>query len=261
MGRIFGIWISQAIGLSVIVGLVFIGLKAFDMDVGTTMAWVSGVACYWVLSAITVLPWNVHFMSRDVLDAMLATEEKGGTIDTRDRDYAVLARNRSGQVAIAIHIISATAFAALAAYTPLGTIGYFAAVAALGLTVVRPAIRSVEHVLGRLNAIEGRTHFPRDDVYDLKERMDKLAHFDDIAKELREDFKETREEIQKTHEDAWRGINEESKAFGTRVDALDKHISQMHREVSDKIDTFDDAVAFKTAWDRIAPEIGKVFRS
>lgn len=260
MGRSFQRWVWQAILFTFFTAAIFLLLRWLQINIGDVTLWVSGVAIYWVLSGITILPWNVYFRADETLEEMRKTEEKGGVCNEKDKEYAKKAKRKSGLLAVILHCLTAIGFLLLAMFTQLGVICYLAAVAALGLTILRPAIHSVEHILVRLNHIQEAVRFPRDDVYDLKERLGKLEHYDETAKSLQKMFDERYEDLQKAYEEKVELHHQLSEKSANRVKELEQVILKVQREIVNKIDTFDDAVAFKTAWERVAPELGKIFR-
>lgn len=260
MGRSFQKWVWQAILFTAFTAGIFLLLQWLNVNIGEITLWVSGVAIYWVLSGITILPWNIYFIADQTLQEMRKTEEKGGNCNEQDKEYAKRAKRKSGILAVCLHCFTAIFFLLLALFTDLGNICYLAAGAALGLTILRPAIHSVEHILARLNDIQELVRFPRDDVYDLKIRIAKLEEYDETAKTLQKIFNERYEELQKAYDEKCEILQSLSEKNSNRVKELEQMILKVQREITSKIDTFDDAVAFKTAWERVAPELSKIFR-
>lgn len=261
MGKSFKKWVWQAILFSLFTALVFMFLKWLNLQVGTAALWVSGVAMYWVLSGITILPWNVYFAADDTLFEILETERKGGKVVEQDKKFALLAKRNSLIVAVLIHIFTSIIFFILALFTDLGSICYLAAGAALSLTILRPSIRAVDHLVSRLNSIGNHAKYPRDDIYDLKERLQKLEFYDKTAEDLQKKFQERYEELRKEFDNKCIIIQNAYDKPTQRIREFENLLDHMQKELSDKIDSFDDAVAFKTAWERVVPEFAKIFRS
>lgn len=234
-------------------------MKWLKIPVGTAVLWISGVIIYWILSAITILPWNLFFKADDVLDDMRRTEEKGGKIDEKDKTYALKMKKKAGITAVVIHLVTAASFLAVAIHQS-STMYYIAALAALFLTILRPSIRSIEHSIQRLSDIHHTAKFPRDDVFELKTRLQKLEDYDKKAKELRELFNERYEDLLAKYDEKCAQIEDKYNKNQTTIKKFEKQLLHMHREIIEKIDSFDDAVAFKTAWERLAPEFAKIFR-
>lgn len=260
MHRSFHKWIGQAVLFTILTVCLFLLLKWLNAPIGTVTLWVSGVAIYWVLSGITILPWNIYFVADDTLDEMRKTEDKGGTVNPQDKAYAQQAKRKAGILAISAHLLTAVVFLLLAIFTALGSICYVAAGAALALTILRPAVRSVEHIVARLQTIQERSRFPRDDVYDLKKRLGELENYDAVAKELQKSFDATCKALQQSHDEQCAAMHAGFEKNSQRVHELEQAILLVQREITQKIDTFDDAVAFKTAWERVVPELAKIFR-
>ena len=261
MGRSFQKWIWQAILFTIFTAGIFLLLNWLQINIGAVTLLVSGVAIYWVLSGITILPWNIYFVADETLEEMRKTEEKGGKCNPQDKEYSQKARRKSGVLAVFLHCLTATLFLLLAIFTDLGMICYLAAGAALGLTILRPAMHSVEHILSRLKNIQETVRFPRDDVYELKNRLSQLEYYDQTAKDLQKTFDERYQQLQKAYDEKCEGLQSNWEKNSNRVKDLEQIILRVQREITTKIDTFDDAVAFKTAWERVAPELGKIFRA
>lgn len=260
MGRYFHQWIWQAILFTILTLMVFLVLKYFQLTVGTVALWVSGVAIYWVLSGLVILPWNIYFAADDALEEIRQTQEKGGKINDYDKEYATATKKKARFWAILLHIFTALVFFILAIFTQYGTICYVAAGAALGLTGLRPAIRTMEHMLARLSHIQDKARFPRDDVYELKQRVAKMEYYDTVAKQLDESFDKKSKELTGLFDSKCEAMQEAVDKQAARIRELEQLILHVQGNISNKIDSFNDAVAFKTAWERVAPELAKLFR-
>ncbi|NUM35512.1 MAG: hypothetical protein HUU50_13275 [Candidatus Brocadiae bacterium] len=261
MGRSFSKWIWQAIVFTFFTAVVFTILNWLNWKMGTATLWVSGVVIYWVLSGITILPWNVYFAADEALHEILETERKGKQCNEEDKVFARKARRNAGIIAVFIHVFTALVFFLLALFTDLGLICYLAAAAAIALTVLRPSMRAMEHIVSRLQNIGRHARFPRDDIYDLKERILKLESYDKTAEQLQKEFHQKTEELKKEYEVRCTMIQEAYEKPVQRIREFEKLLDYMQKEIIDKIDSFDDAIAFKTAWDRVAPELAKIFHS
>ena len=252
-------WMSQAIIFTFFTACVFFAMKWLEINVGTAVVWISGIVIYWILSAITILPWNLFFKADDVLEDMRKTEEKDKDIDAKDKEYAIKMKKISGIAAIAIHLVTASVFFIIAILNS-NNLYYIASVAALCLTVLRPFIRSIQHALGRLSTIHHNAKFPRDDVFELKRRIDQLEYYDETAKELKKTFDKRYKDLIEQYNESCAHIQKQYQQNEATIRNFEKQLMNIHSEIIDKIDSFDDAVAFKTAWDRVAPELAKIFR-
>ncbi|MDX1977631.1 MAG: hypothetical protein SFT94_08150 [Pseudanabaenaceae cyanobacterium bins.68] len=170
----FGLW-AATLGLAAF-GL----LQWLKLPTGNITDWIVGVAIFAWLLAIATIPWNIHFGAREVLLEAEVSSEQGMPLDQRKLAYVRLLAKRSLIGAIALHLISAVSFYALAAsgYTNLG---YGAAIAALLLTFFRPLVRAYRFWLTRLESIRQQFLYPREDVISLRQRVQDL---EDKTREL-----------------------------------------------------------------------------
>jgi hypothetical protein len=81
-----------------------------------------------------------------------------------------------------LHVISAIALYVLAS-SGIGTIGYVGAIAALLLTVLRPAISAYEYIAQRLSLISQQIDYPREDVMELRQRF---ANLEESVRQINE---------------------------------------------------------------------------
>ncbi len=253
-------WVWQAIIFTIFSICVFFTLNWFQINIGTATLWVSGVLSYWVLSGLVILPWNVYFAADDALNEIAQTEEKGGKPSEQDKEYAKIVKKRAGKIAIISHIITSLIFLFLAIFTTIGIIAYIGAFAAILLTGLRPAIRTMEHVRYRLRSIQDKAKFPRNDVYELQKRVLQLEEYDQIAKDLKEVFIKKTQELQKDFSEKIEAVHEIAESQNSKIRDIEKMLIHQQNVIVQKIDSFEDAVAFKTAWDRVAPELAKIFR-
>lgn len=253
-------WIWHGILFTIFTALLFTVLQWFQINPGDITLWVSAVVIYWVLSGITILPWNLYFAADDVLQEMRETEEKGGTPNAQDKTYAVQVKKRAFWLALCLHLVTALAFLALAVFTQLGMICYVASLAALALLLLRPSMRAVDHMVARLQRLGERARFPRDDVYELKKRVTEMAGYDDTAKQMQKSFDAKCEELDRNYKEHLAAAQDIMDKHSRRIKELEYMIEHIQQGISDKINTFDDAVAFKTAWDRVVSELAEAVR-
>ncbi|MEQ9355496.1 MAG: hypothetical protein RIG63_07755 [Coleofasciculus chthonoplastes F3-SA18-01] len=159
--------------LGIITLLIFGILQWLHISAGHFLDWVIGVASFWWLLVVVTVPWNVHFEAKSVLVDAAQSAEKGMQIDTKQVNYAQVVATRSLWVAIALHILSAIGLYTLAA-TGISAVGYVSSGAALLLTALRPAIRLYEYLAARLAMIRREFKYPREDVYQLRDRVSNL---------------------------------------------------------------------------------------
>lgn len=166
-------FIGFSSGLVVLVLLTFGILQWFHIPAGSIIDWVIAVAIFeWLLVIVTV-PWNIHFEAKAVLDEAAVSAEKGIRVDKKQVEYANVVAKRSLIVAIALHLLSAAGLYALAA-TGITAVGYLSSGAALLLTALRPAVRTYEYLAARLSMIRQELTYPREDIWELRNRFSTL---------------------------------------------------------------------------------------
>jgi hypothetical protein len=166
-------FISFSIGLVVLVLASFGVLQWLHIPAGSLIDWVIGAASFWWLLVIVTVPWNVHFQAKEVLAEAAVSVEKGTEVDEKQLKYVGNLANRSFWVAIALHVFSAVGLYTLAA-TGISAVGYISSGAALLLTALRPAVRTYEYLAARLTMIRQEFTYPREDVWELRNRVSTL---------------------------------------------------------------------------------------
>jgi hypothetical protein len=122
---------------------------------------------------IVTVPWNVHFQAKEVLAEAAVSVEKGTEVDEKQLKYVGNLANRSFWVAIALHVFSAVGLYTLAA-TGISAVGYISSGATLLLTALRPAVRTYEYLAARLAMIRQEFTYPREDIWELRNRFSTL---------------------------------------------------------------------------------------
>jgi hypothetical protein len=166
-------FISLSIGLVVLVLASFGALQWLQIPAGNLIDWMIGAASFWWLLVIVTVPWNVHFQAKEVLAEAAVSVEKGIAVDPKQVKYAEVLAKRSFWVAIALHLFSAVGLYTLAA-TGISAVGYVSSGAALLLTALRPAVRTYEYLAARLAMIRQELTYPREDVWELRNRFNTL---------------------------------------------------------------------------------------
>ncbi|MBD2594815.1 hypothetical protein H6G74_10800 [Nostoc spongiaeforme FACHB-130] len=167
------LFISSILGIFTILLLAFGVLQWFHIPAGNFLDWIIGGASFWWLLVIVTVPWNVHFQAKEVLAEAAQSSEKGIPVDGKQVKYVQLLAKRSLWLAIALHIFSAIGLYILAA-TGISAVGYISSGAALLLTILRPAIRAYEYLYARLTMISQEWKYPREDIYELRNRFSEL---------------------------------------------------------------------------------------
>ncbi|UOQ50888.1 hypothetical protein [Hymenobacter cellulosivorans] len=166
-------FLATLTAVTLLVLLIFTGLHLLHMSTGTLVDWIIGIGIFWWLAAVVVLPWNTHFAAQDVLEEARQSREKGIAVSEETVGFAQRLARRFLWLAIALHLLSALTLYLLA-YYQLTVVGYAASAAALLLTFARPAQRAYEHLSRRLQAMTRHIHYPREDVVELRTRIQDL---------------------------------------------------------------------------------------
>ena len=159
--------------LTGMVFLTFFGLQLLHVSTGRLVDWLVGVAVLWWLAAIIILPWDAHFAALDVVEQARDSRANGIVVDDETVAFARRVASRFKALAIGLHLLTAAGLVALA-YFRVVPLGYTAAIAALALTVVRPAQRAYEHLATRLRNLGQQIRYPREDVAELRSRVQAL---------------------------------------------------------------------------------------
>jgi hypothetical protein len=209
--------------LVLVVGLLlltFFGLHLLHVDTGRLVDWLVGVVILWWFAAVMILPWDAHFAALDVVEQARDAEANGIAVDAATLAYAQRVARRFRQLAIGLHLATAGVLAALA-YYQLVPLGYTAAVAALALTLVRPAQRAYEHLATRLRNMGQQIRYPREDVAELRRRV----------AELESQVLTTENLLDVDQENSWAARQELALANGRQnIDRLDSRLEELIRQ-------------------------------
>jgi hypothetical protein len=160
------------IAISVIVIAIYFTLHMLNIPAGEMIDWVVGIVAFWWLTGITTLPWNMYFTAKDLLNDAEISQKKGITVDQEDVNYAEKKAKLFLRIAVVLHVVSAAALYLLAHFD-ISSIGYFAAIVAAVLTFVRPSYRLYDYIIGRLQAMQHKMLYPREDAYELRAEITK----------------------------------------------------------------------------------------
>ena len=141
-----------------------------NLPFGNFIDWVIAASIFVWLIVIVTVPWNLYFQSQAVLNQAKISQERGINVDQKQLPYVQSLAQRSLGLAIGLHVISTIALYVLAS-RGVGTIGYVGAIAALLLTILRPAISAYEYISQRLRSISEQIDYPREDITELRYRF------------------------------------------------------------------------------------------
>ncbi|NJK36008.1 MAG: hypothetical protein HC919_14320 [Oscillatoriales cyanobacterium SM2_2_1] len=163
-------FVSWLVGAALFFLAVYGLLGWLNVPAGNVTNWLAIAGIFIWLLVIATVPWNIHFGAREVLSEAEVSRERGIPLEGSKLSYARMLAQRSLGVAIALHLITATALYVWAV-NGIGAIGYTGAMAALLLTVLRPTIRFYEFLLKRLAQLRQGITYPREDVVELRGRV------------------------------------------------------------------------------------------
>lgn len=163
-----------------VIGIVFTALITFAiarflvLPVGSFTDWLVGGAIFvWLVIVVTV-PWDIYFQAKTVLEDAEVSRQRGLSLDNQQLNFAKQWVGRSLYIALGLHIFSAGVLYLLGLYS-VGTIGYLGAAAALLLTLLRPIVAGYQYLAERLKQIGEQVRYPREDVVEVRSRLDTLA--------------------------------------------------------------------------------------
>lgn len=162
------------LGALLLIFLAGFGLTQWlNLPFGNFIDWVIGASIFVWLIIIVTVPWNLYFQSQSVLNQATLSQERGINIDENQLPYVRSLAKRSLGLALGLHVISAIALYILAS-SGVGTVGYVGAIAAILLTILRPAISAYEYISQRLRSISQQIDYPREDITELRLRFSNL---------------------------------------------------------------------------------------
>lgn len=215
----FGGFVAMLFFLAVGAMLVFFGLSWLHVPVGSLVDWLVGVGIVWWLGVVTTLPWNAHFAALDVVEEARESRANGIAVNEEHVAYAQRIATRFRTVAIGLHLLTAAVLFGLA-YFHIVALGYLAAVAALALTFARPAARAYEHLAERLRRMQHQVHYPREDVVELRNRV----------QELETQLKAINTMLDASETDSWAySLAQQQAAVQRQLDRLDSLLAELSR--------------------------------
>ena len=133
--------------------------------------WIMGALCLCWLLIILIVPWDLYFKAHEVYFELGRAREHAIATPPGRVEYITRLRTRLLQLALAAHLLSAGGVALLS-YMTHGRVGYYFAVFYLVSTIFRPAVAGYVYLTRKLRAIGQEAHYPREDVVELRQRLD-----------------------------------------------------------------------------------------
>ena len=204
--------VSFGFGSGFLALITFFILQWLHIPAGTLVDWLIGIASFWWLLAVVTIPWNIYFEAVATLDEAKISQSKDIPVDTRQLVYVTKVARWSLIGAIAMHVISAVALYVLAAWG-ISAVGYVSAFAVLLLTILRPAIRGYQFLAMKLSNIREQIQYPREDVVELRGRVEAL---ESISKLLRENLDHNVE----TQAEEWETMRQSTASLRAKLEEL-----------------------------------------
>ncbi|MEC4804876.1 MAG: hypothetical protein SAJ12_19855 [Jaaginema sp. PMC 1079.18] len=161
-------------GLGILTLLFFGLLQWLHIPSGNIVDWLIGVASFWWLLTIVTVPWNVYFEAKAAIADAEQSLEKGIVVADKAVRYAQKVARWSLLLAIALHTLSAIGLYGLA-IAGISQVGYVSSAATLLLTFLRPVFRAYQYLAARLTAIRREIKYPREDVIELRHRVQMIS--------------------------------------------------------------------------------------
>ena len=147
---------------------------------GHLLDWITGGICFVWMLVILKVPWDLYFQAQAVEFEFQRSLERGIPVAPGREPYIRGLRRKLGWFAIGAHLLSAGLVAGVARFTG-GQVGYWFAVFYLVSTVFRPAAALYSYLANKLSEILREVKYPREDVFELRERVRRQ---EDEAKDL-----------------------------------------------------------------------------
>jgi hypothetical protein len=135
--------------------------------------WVMGALCFAWLLVLLKAPWDLYFQAHTVAFEQARARERGIVVLDGRESYIQRVRGRLLWLALGAHALSAILAAGVAFFTH-GAVGYWFSGFFLISTLFRPLLAGYYFLWEKLKALLTETNYPREDVIELRERVDLL---------------------------------------------------------------------------------------
>jgi hypothetical protein len=152
---------------------------------GRLLDWGMGALCLVWLLVLLKAPWDLYFQAQAVAFEQERSRERGVALAPGREGYVRRLARRLGWLAVGLHVFSA-ALVAGAAWLTGGLVGYWFAGFYLVSTLLRPLVAGYAYLMGKLRAVGEEARYPRDDVREVRELLERqVAQSEAAAEELR----------------------------------------------------------------------------
>ncbi|MEY2978766.1 MAG: hypothetical protein RLZZ435_2905 [Cyanobacteriota bacterium] len=220
---------SFGLGIGLTALLVIVILHWLQIPAGSLLDWFVGIASFYWLLAIVTIPWNIFFAAQEVLTEAQISREQGITMSEPQLQFAQRVKRWGLGVAISLHILSALGLYLLAT-SGISPVGYVAAAATLGLTLLRPGVRTYAYLALRLGLIQEQLRYPRADVLELRQRIGQIeTQLEELSRQW---DAQNPESIVAQHQREWQDLRQRFAQFKTTTE---EQLVQQHQDASKAI--------------------------
>lgn len=185
----------------------------------------------WLLLLLTV-PWNLYFRAHAVLAEIAVSREKGMTVSpSRDAEAARIARTML-RAAVAGHVLTAVVVVAVTWATDEFT-GYWFAGFFLLSTFFRPAGAYFGQLRRRLGTLLKDVTYPRDDVVEVRARLDRAEAGTRVLEEKAEEQYRALGELRRAVDALAMSTYERSQDADRRIAALGREFESTVNRLTD----------------------------
>jgi len=143
-----------------------------SIQAGHALDWAMGVVCFVWLLVVLKAPWDLYFQAHAAAWEMQRSRERGIVLVPGREAYVFGLRRRLGLFAVAAHLLSAVLAAGVAYANGGVAVGYYFAVFFVASTMFRPAVAGYVYLSRKLRAVGEEVRYPREDVVELRGRVE-----------------------------------------------------------------------------------------
>jgi hypothetical protein len=223
--RVLISWVLVLAGAAIAL-LIAWAAKVVKVPPGTLLAVAVVVIALSWLVALVAVPWNLYFAARRAAQEMAVSRERGIAVrPAYDAEAGQISR-RMLWLALGGHAGTALAAAGVAFFSG-NKIGYYLAGVFLLSTVFRPAAAYLSHVRERIGVMTFESAYPRDDVIELRQRVDEVMRSTDVLtadlRRLHEAQQAERAQARSRDDDLRRQVDQMVRRIEATVDGISDH--------------------------------------
>jgi hypothetical protein len=238
--------VSKALGFLVFWGTAALCLVLYfvsDKDLSDVLAFgAGGLLLLWLIVVLTV-PWSLYFQARALQAEIRESVERGLEVPEGRAEEAARYASRLLRAAIGAHVVSAAVIAVIAFFSGR-EVGYWFAGFYLVSTLFRPSQAYFAHLRTRLRAMMQEVKFPREDVLDLKRRLDAAEAQDTALRERIQELTAEGEALRDRLVAAEERSAEQAARLDRRLDALGRRFQDTVAELTDNQEVISGIKAF-----------------